>query len=176
MKKNTYKSIGVIIIAIAIFISLFGIFGSRASEPVIVHKDTTTQDVVKNIDISVSPAPSEQQMGNTIVVPSIAKDGETRVTETQQFAVTMIIGDETFTFGYNEPMSLYELLVQARDDEKISFKGKNYPGLGFFVSEINNLKSGSEGYLMYDINGTEASVGVSTYIINNGDEIVWQLK
>ncbi|MBP6925694.1 MAG: DUF4430 domain-containing protein [Candidatus Pacebacteria bacterium] len=172
MKRNIYRGIGITLVAIAGLVVISGIFGSRASEPV-VYSDALMQDVVSNTDI---PVLSEQQAGDITVTPSSTNAGGIGVAETQQFSVTMIVGTEIFTFRYNEPMSLYELLVQARDDENISFDGKNYPGLGFFVSEINNLKSGSEGYLMYDINGTEASVGVSAYMINNGDEIVWQLK
>ena len=41
---------------------------------------------------------------------------------------------------------------------KINFEGKNYPGLGFFVTKINSLTNGEGKNLMYDINGVEGKL------------------
>ena len=67
-------------------------------------------------------------------------------------------------------------MKKLASEGKITFEGKEYPALGFFVTEINGLKSGGGKNLMYYINGTEASLGVSSYIIKEGDSIEWKLK
>lgn len=72
--------------------------------------------------------------------------------------------------------SLYEVLLAAQKSGLIEFSGENYLGLGFFVTKIGSLQSGGGKYLFYYINGKEASVGVSSYILRDGDFVEWKLK
>jgi hypothetical protein len=72
--------------------------------------------------------------------------------------------------------SLLSILTDAQKHGEIVFSGKEYSGLGFFVTEIGSLKQQDGKYLMYSINSKEASVGVSLYVPKNGDVIVWELK
>jgi len=61
-------------------------------------------------------------------------------------------------------------------NNNFSFKGKEYPSLGFFVEEINGVKGENGKYWIYYINEQQAEVGVSKYIVKNGDIISWKLK
>ena len=72
--------------------------------------------------------------------------------------------------------SLYDALTEVRKENKIEFSGRDYPGLGFFVTDIGTLHAGDGKYLFYYINGKEASVGVSSYKLKDGDIIEWKLK
>lgn len=72
--------------------------------------------------------------------------------------------------------SLLSILTDAQKRGEIAFSGKEYSGLGFFVTQIGSFKQEDGKYLMYSINGKEASVGVSLYVPKNGDAIVWELK
>jgi hypothetical protein len=72
--------------------------------------------------------------------------------------------------------TLYDALVKIQSEKKMSFTGKTYSGLGFLVTSIGELQEGSGKYLIYYINGKEASVGVSSYVPKNGDVILWKLK
>lgn len=72
--------------------------------------------------------------------------------------------------------TLYDALVQAKNTGAITFFGKNYPGLGFFVTDIGTLHSGNGKNLIYYINGKEATVGVSSYRLKDGDIIKWKLE
>lgn len=72
--------------------------------------------------------------------------------------------------------SLLSILTAAKDRGEITFSGKEYSGLGFFVTQLGSLKEGNGKHLMYYINGKEASVGVSIYVPKTGDLVVWELK
>ena len=71
---------------------------------------------------------------------------------------------------------LYDALVQAKANGKINFSGRNYPGLGFFVTDIGTLHAGGGKNSIYYINGVEATVGISSYMLRNGDIIKWKLE
>ena len=64
----------------------------------------------------------------------------------------------------------------AREAGTLSFAGKNYPILGFFVTDIGDLHATGGENLFYYINGEEALVGVSTLSLKDGDVIEWKLK
>jgi hypothetical protein len=72
--------------------------------------------------------------------------------------------------------SLLSILTDVQKRGEITFSGKEYTGLGFFVTELGSLKEGDGKHLMYSINGKEASVGVSNYIPKTGDTVLWELK
>lgn len=72
--------------------------------------------------------------------------------------------------------TLYADLEKAKEEGRIHFAAKEYTGLGFFVTEIGELKEGNGKHLLYYINGKEASVGVSTYIPQSGDHVEWKLE
>jgi hypothetical protein len=93
---------------------------------------------------------------------------------TQSF--TLKIGEVNTQLSFASNTAFYDALVQARDIGQITFLGKNYPGLGFFVTDFETLHAGNGKYLLYYINGKEANVGVSSYILKDGDIIEWKLK
>ena len=90
--------------------------------------------------------------------------------------LAMIIDGPPINFSFDIGQSLYEILLDAQNDKKLKFSGKNYPALGFFVTDIESLHSGDDKNLIYYINGQEANVGVSAYFPQNGDVVEWKLK
>lgn len=91
-------------------------------------------------------------------------------------SITIIAGDKTLHIASYAGTSLYDALISAKANKQIEFSGKNYSGLGFFVTNINNLRNGNGKNLFYYINNKEASVGVSSYLLKDGDTIEWKLK
>lgn len=89
---------------------------------------------------------------------------------------SIIAGEEKLQIASASEQSLYEVLVQAKEEGLIKLEGKNYPMLGFFVTKIGSLESSPGKYLFYYINGKEASVGVSSYSVQDGDIIEWKVK
>ncbi len=90
-------------------------------------------------------------------------------------SIGMTAGDEAFLLTGKAGASLYDLLLEKKR-EVLEFSGKNYPGLGFFVTDIGSLHEGGGKHLFYYINNVEASVGVSLYVPKNGDTILWKLR
>ena len=86
------------------------------------------------------------------------------------------IGDTKINIPTTTGGSLYSALTSAQQNNQITFSGKNYPGLGFFVTDIGSLHSRNGKNLIYYVNGKEATVGVSSFIPQNGDVIVWKLQ
>ena len=104
---------------------------------------------------------------NSIATPLIHKEGA---------QATISAGNTKINLSFLKNASLYDVLTKAKNNNKINFNGKNYPGLGFFVTDIGTLHSGSGKDLLYYINDKEASVGVSSYILKDGDVIEWKLE
>lgn len=73
--------------------------------------------------------------------------------------------------------TVYDLMNILKEKNKISFSGKNYPDLGFFVEEINGIKNNLLGKnWVYYINGQPARMGISNYKLKNNDIIEWKYE
>ncbi|HAT03228.1 MAG TPA: hypothetical protein DCS29_00415 [Candidatus Magasanikbacteria bacterium] len=94
--------------------------------------------------------------------------------------VRMIVNGETYTIELKDNMTVYDLMLTLSADSKkpFLFETKEYPGMGHFVESINDLKQNpkEDRYWIYYINGESAKVGISNYIINQGDIIEWKYE
>lgn len=92
--------------------------------------------------------------------------------------VTLIVLNKVYEIRIDENENLYETMInlENKDKNNFSFLYKQYPSLGVFVYEINGLKAGNGKYWIYSVNGQEAIVGISNYILKDGDIINWELK
>ena len=86
------------------------------------------------------------------------------------------VNDTKYVSEINKATSVYDFMNQLKNEGKITFKEKNYSGIGKFIQEINGLKSNGDNYWIYYINGVEASIGVSNYKINPGDIVSWKYE
>ncbi len=58
----------------------------------------------------------------------------------------------------------------------LSFSGREFPGLGFFVEEINGTRSTDGYYWILYVNGTVSPTGVSQTLLSAGDVIEWRYE
>ena len=67
-------------------------------------------------------------------------------------------------------------MSQIKEENKndFDFEYNEYPYLGIFINGINGAVGSPGAYWIYYVNDKEASVGVSNYIINEGDIINWK--
>lgn len=91
-------------------------------------------------------------------------------------SITIKAGETIANITIIPGQNLYEILQNKTNNNLIPFKGKDYSGLGFFVTEIGTLRSSKGKYLFYNINGVEATQGISSYIPKEGDVIDWELR
>lgn len=119
--------------------------------------------------------PDKDLSANTAATPQTYKALETATAKNTEGA-TVIAGEKTAELLFAPGTTFYDALVQARNAGAIDFSGKHYPVLGFFVTDIGTLHAGGDLDLLYYINGVEATVGVSAYMLKNGDRIEWKLE
>ena len=91
---------------------------------------------------------------------------------------TLAVGEKTYVLSLPEGSSVYDLMVKARTTSDFTFRGQEFPGLGFFIQEINGLEQSPRlgKYWIYYINGKKAEVGISAYRVNNHDIISWRYE
>ena len=90
--------------------------------------------------------------------------------------ISLTAGTVNVSLSIHTGDTLYDAMVRAQHAGMLTFSGKEYSGLGFFVTSVGSLTQAGGKYPMYFVNGVEASVGVSTYVPKSGDTIIWKLK
>jgi hypothetical protein len=120
----------------------------------------------KNLITTTRPLSPERSNGEQ-ASPLLHKEGA---------QATVSVGNTTIYLSFTPNTVFYDALLREKNAGKITFSGRNYPGLGFFVTDIGTLHSGDGKNLLYYINGKEATVGVSLYKLKDGDIIEWKLK
>ena len=161
-KQVPYSSIFVAVgcILIAIRVILYYVPAEPAAVPIDAQNVSSVSEQAKNPIPETVPV-SEKKEG---VSTSIVSETFHLVAGTTDSSISVSGG------------SLLSILTVAKERGEITLFGKEYFGLGFFVTELGSLKEGDGKHLMYYINGKEASVGVSTYVPKAGDLVVWELK
>ncbi|MBI2436323.1 MAG: DUF4430 domain-containing protein [Candidatus Magasanikbacteria bacterium] len=102
-------------------------------------------------------------------------------TEDEMFKITtLIVNGETYTQPFIIGKTIYEFMkILALSPIKyFNFSTKEYGGIGHFVQEINGLEENVKDkmYWIYYINGQPAQIGISDYIIQQGDIIEWKYE
>ncbi len=121
--------------------------------PVLVEK--------KDQDLVVRGRPEKD-----VVLPST--EAVTAVAPTEVNRITIpILEDGTVL----EAMRTYDTGSDA-----FTFSGKEYPGIGFFVQEINGKREGDGYYWMLYQNGKTANLGASQLRISSEDTIEWRFE
>lgn len=72
--------------------------------------------------------------------------------------------------------SVYEAMTALASTTDFTFKSKYYPGLGFFIEEINGVKNADGFYWTLYINGRYSTVGASQYILKDKDRYEWKYE
>lgn len=88
--------------------------------------------------------------------------------------VTLEVLGEKYRSEVREGDTVYLIMKRLGEKENFSFNYKEYPSMGVFVDEINGIKGEPGKYWIYYVNGVEASVSVSKYILKEGDVISWK--
>ena len=91
---------------------------------------------------------------------------------------TLTVEGKTYLVSLPEGSSAYDLMAKTQEISDFQFRGEEFPGLGFFIQEINSLEQSPRlgKYWIYYINGKKAEVGISVYTVNNHDIISWEYE
>lgn len=171
MKNFNKKYLIVFFVIIIVFCSF--IFFNK-NKNVEIKENTQTQNIPENkkgIPIeknSVNLKPVTQKS----ITPKISEPVVEKNTDT----ITLKINNTNINLPIQQGQTFYDILISAQKNGQINFTGKDYSGMGFFISSIGGLHEGDGRYLVYLINDTEASVGISSYIPKVGDIVEWKLS
>jgi len=171
MKKNHTKLYTGILIAI--FFTVVATFFTYAKEENTINNlrnNAEKQIPLQSFPVPEKLAPIKETINTVETKPQQAE------TKGISQSVTVLAGGVTLKLPFSPPAIFYDALLQAKNEGKMQFSGKEYPGLGFFVTDIGTLHSGDRKDLLYYINGKEANVGVSSYILKDGDIVEWKLE
>lgn len=141
------------------------------SEPLEEESDSLSQVIPDEVSIA-----NEREKTNSETRPAPQPQEETKI---PTISANLIINEETYALSLPEQSSVYDLMEKAREVHGILFGGREYTGIGFFVDEINGVKNnegGNSKYWIYSINGQKAQVGISQYILQDGDIISWNYE
>ncbi len=94
----------------------------------------------------------------------------------ETISIVVVAEEKNINLSLAAGGTLYDYLLEAKNNGVLKLSGKQYPGLGFFVTDIGELHESRSQHLFYYINNIEASVGVSSYVPKDGDTILWKLK
>ena len=92
--------------------------------------------------------------------------------------VTLVVEEKTYSVSLAKGSSAYDLMLSVQETSDFQFRGQEFPGLGFFIQEINGLEQSPKlgKYWIYYINGKKAEVGISAYTVNIHDIISWKYE
>ena len=108
-----------------------------------------------------------------------AREKEVEIVQSENmYPAALYIGSEKFGASVLPRSTVYDLMDSLKNKGALSFSGKNYSGIGFFVEEINGIKNNPKTgeFWIYYINNKPANVGISGYELKPGDVISWKYE
>jgi hypothetical protein len=91
--------------------------------------------------------------------------------------VSLIVLDKKYETNIKERSSVFEAMEKMQKENTqgniFDFKYTHNASLGNFITEINGQYGTPGKYWIYYVNNEKASIGVSNYILKDGDIISW---
>ncbi len=155
---------------------------TTSSTPV-VAQNLPWENVATDTAISEPKAKTTSKTGqNNPETPPVANtpsSTETPATPPQNMlAVTIQINGQKYPLNLPEKSTAYDAMTQLVADKKITAVFKEFSGLGYFVDEIDGVKTDKNAgkYWIYYLNGKPAQAGISQYILKNNDSLIWKYE
>lgn len=169
MIKNK-RNILIVLFPILIIISFVYFFSYRQINKEEVQSTQVTQVLPVTSNMVPPEIEAKPLSGNVSFI-------NTKIEKTEeQERVNLIVLDKEYEVGIKRNDTVYHMMENLQKENNFSFNYKEYPSLGIFINEINGVKGEKSKYWIYSVNGQEASVGVSKYVLKGGDVIKWELK
>lgn len=167
IKKFIILCISIIFIIAISFIIFknYETLNKKIIEPPLVEKEINKND-------------NKNELSDNLVDQREVKEKESYISTLEDnLHFKLQVLDQFYDVSFKEGDTLEMAMVKfdiERDD--FSFITSNHPSLGSFVEEINNMRGSIGKYFIYYINGKSADVGISKYVLKEGDIINWKLE
>ncbi|MEK7114182.1 MAG: DUF4430 domain-containing protein [Patescibacteria group bacterium] len=89
---------------------------------------------------------------------------------------TFAVGDKTYSINVASGETVIGAMRALASAGTLSFTGREYPGLGFFIDSINGKKNADGRYWILYVNDVSASVGASATTIRADDVLEWKYE
>jgi hypothetical protein len=93
--------------------------------------------------------------------------------------LTLQVDDKSYSVPFSENLTVYDLMIDIKDNQDLTFDGKDYgPDMGFFIESINGIKGDTENnlYWVFYLNDKKAEAGFSATNLNPNDIITWKYE
>lgn len=124
--------------------------------------------------VQTPPAPPEGGEDESNSLNPAAKT----LREKRTITATITVQGKNYPLTISEYSTAYDLMISAKNQRLITLHATPYGDLGYMIDELNGLKnsSGEKKYWIYYINGKKATIGISSYVIHEGDIIEWKYE
>lgn len=152
----------------------------QSSSPTPSAQNLPWANVATNTVISKPMAKTTPQTTEAKNSPTTTNPESKEVANADQIsiAVTIEINGQKYPLSMPEKSTAYEAMAKLVADKKITAVFKEFSSLGYFVDEINGVKTDKNAgkYWIYYLNGKPAQLGISQYILKNNDSLTWKYE
>ena len=162
-----------ILIALVLVAFVAGIFVFRpAAEVPIVPEPVTATTTDQAESTTETPAPVADPIFATAKTETVVA---LKAVEAPKTATLMVEG-ASFAIRSPEGATLEQAMADLKAGGVLSYKLRNYTGLGAFVEEIQGKANTSEYCWILYVNGKKSATGISQTRISSGDVIEWKYE
>ncbi|MBI4088060.1 DUF4430 domain-containing protein [Candidatus Kaiserbacteria bacterium] len=123
------------------------------------HENATTSP--DDIHVNLAPSPDS--------VPQASQAAANSDT-------TIVVGEHSYTVPIASDTSVLNAMNAAMATGMLTFTGREYPGLGFFIESLNGKKNADGFYWFLYVNGVSSDTGASQTLLHPGDTVEWRYK
>ncbi len=148
----------------------------------LTRNDTVTDSSTPFRSAQNNSAVSIAQPNNNLTIQqynNVTTDTKYQIQNTK-YSATIVVNTTTYPLLITPSATVYDAmrLLQIDSRQPFTFSAKEYPGMGYFVEEINGIANDNKTgkYWILYINGESAKVGVSGYVLKPNDNILWKYE
>ncbi|MEK7479712.1 MAG: DUF4430 domain-containing protein, partial [Patescibacteria group bacterium] len=108
--------------------------------------------------------------------PYATTTAETREVKPTEIGVVVSIEGTRYDASIPADATVLEAMRTLADSGAITFSGREYPSLGFFVESLNGKYGGDGFYWILYVNGKTSETGASQTSLKAGDAVEWRYE
>jgi hypothetical protein len=90
--------------------------------------------------------------------------------------ITISVASTSYPVFVPPGATVLDAMNAAASSTSLTFTGRDYPSLGFFVDSIDS-KEGGNGYAwIFYVNGKQSQTGISSTLLHSGDSVEWRYE
>jgi hypothetical protein len=107
---------------------------------------------------------------------SLSTTSSSTENKTSEIEINFVAGAKDYSLSVPAGSTIYDAMNILASTTDFSFSATLYPGLGYFINEINGVKNSDGNYWTLYVNGNYSNVGASDYKLSKGDSVEWKYE